>query len=568
MLAWIGICADNVDRNEMKIAPRTISIFLPLFIVPLVFVTYLAVTTSRTAITGIATNFLQFKTNELLRFASSERALLVNNNLEDSHEFITAAQRAVANYATGLIGNPPELIIAFDKSGVVQFSTAEVSLTPNEMETVSGIIASHHQGWIELPLDGTMRVANVATFTPFGWTLFVTQERKVFFAAIDQIRWEAALTGAISMIAVIILVILFSRLLTLPLSQVAGAMHDIVKTGDLHRRVEVRYSDEVGELGETFNSMTGALEQAYGEIKNYALQAAIAQKREMKIRNVFQKYVPNQVIEQFFRAPESMLVGEERTLAILFSDIRGFTEMSERMQSKDIVESLNRYFERMVDAIMRNQGLVDKYIGDAIMAFFGAPAVDEESAYHSVVAGLDMIDELVDFNTWQRSRGWAPIRNGIGINYGNVTIGNIGTERKMDYTVVGDMVNVASRLEGLTKFYDERILISESIYRYVRNKIPCRQIDRVQVKGRRRGLAIYAVRREVETTEEKAWKLHARGLSYYYNRDFEDALHYFESADRLVPDDPITRIFLMRCKNYLEDAPPADWNGVTAFETK
>ncbi len=552
----------------MKIAPRTISIFLPLFIVPLVFLTYLAVTTSRNAITQVATSFLQFKTNELLRFSASERALLVNNNLESSPEFVTAAQRAVANYAEGLVGTPPELILAFNPSGDIQFSTDKLQITAADKENVKKLIDEKRQGWTMLTLDGVPRVAIIAQFPPFDWTIFVTQKRTVFFAAIDRITWEAAFTGAVSIIAVIILVIIFSRLLTQPLSQVAHAMRDIVQTGDLRRRVEVLYTDEVGELGETFNSMTTALERAYGEIKNYALQAAVAQKREMKIRNVFQKYVPNQVIEQFFRAPESMLVGEERTLAVLFSDIRGFTEMSEQMQSNEIVESLNRYFERMVDAIMRNQGLVDKYIGDAIMAFFGAPAVDEESAYHSALAGLDMIDELKEFNTWQRSRGWAPIRNGIGINYGKVTIGNIGTERKMDYTVVGDMVNVASRLEGITKFYDEKLVVSESIYRYVRDKLPCRQIDRVQVKGRRRGLAIYAVRREIGENEEKAWKLHERGLSHYYNRDFQEALRYFEAEDKLVPEDPITRIFLMRCTNYLQDPPPEDWNGVTAFQSK
>lgn len=552
----------------MKIAPRTIGIFLPVFIVPLVFLTFLAITTSRNAITAIAMSFLRFKTEELLRFAASEQALLVDNSLQGSTEFVMAAERSVANYAKGLVGNPPELIFAVDDSGAVQFSTADEHFSHEDTQALKTIVADKRGGWTELTLDGTPSVANVAEFRPFGWTIFVTQKRAVFFASIAQITWEALLTGAVAIAAVIILVILFTRLLTRPLSQVAHAMRAIVQTGDLRRRVDVRYMDEVGELGETFNSMTRALDQAYGEIKNYALQAAIAQKREMKIRNVFQKYVPNQVIEQFFRAPESMLVGEERTLAVLFSDIRGFTEMSEGMQSNQIVESLNHYFDRMVDAIMRNQGLVDKYIGDAIMAFFGAPAADEDSPYHSVIAALDMLDELRELNEWQRSRGWAVIRNGIGINYGKVTIGNIGTERKMDYTVVGDMVNVASRLEGLTKYYDERILVSESVVRFVRDRIPCRQIDRVQVKGRRRGLAIYAVRRELGEAEEKVWKLHERGLSYYYNRDFREALRYFESAERLIPEDPITRIFLVRCANYLKDAPAKDWNGVVAFEQK
>lgn len=552
----------------MRIAPRIIALFLPVFIAPLVLLTYLSVSTARASITSIATDFLQFKATELLRFAKSENDLLANNQLQGSPDFVAAAERSVANYAEGLIQSRTELIVAFKSDGTQAFSTSPLHLSKAEHEKVVRAISSRKQGWNYVDFDGVPRVANVASFQPFGWTIFVTQEQKVFFASIDRITLEAAITGSVALAAVILLVVTFSRLLTLPLKQVARAMRDIVTTGDLKRRVEVRYSDEVGELGDTFNSMTGALEHAYNEIKNYALQAAIAQKREMKIRNVFQKYVPNQVIEQFFRAPESMLVGEERVLAVLFSDIRGFTALSETMQSREIVESLNRYFDGMVDAIMRNQGLVDKYIGDAIMAFFGAPAVDEQSALHSVQAALDMVEELQEFNTWQSQRGWAHVRSGIGINYGSVTIGNIGSERKMDYTVVGDMVNVASRLEGLTKYYDERILISESVYRFVRGQIPCRQVDRVQVKGRRRGLAIYGVRGDLAPAEEKAWKLHERGLTYYYNKTFAEAKQYFEACAKLVPDDPITRIFLQRCANYLESPPPDDWNGVVSYDQK
>lgn len=552
----------------MKIAPRIIGIFLPLFIAPLVFLTFLAVTTARGSITQVATSFLQFKATELTRFISSEHTLLENNRLQGSPVYVAAAVQSIADYARGLVQSPTELIAAFNKEGKVEFSTSKVQLTGEEKAALEAKIRGGAQGWSELDINNIPRVAIITQYAPFGWTIVVSQEQRVFYASISRITWEAVVTGAVAITAVIMLVILFSRLLTLPLSQVVRAMRDVVRTGELGRRVEVRYMDEVGELGETFNSMSHALEQAYGEIKNYALEAAIARKRETKIRNVFQKYVPNQVIEQFFRAPESMLIGEERTLAVLFSDIRGFTSISERMSSSDIVESLNKYFERMVDAIMTNRGLVDKYIGDAVMAFFGAPADDSESAYHSVMAALDMVDEHAAFNTWQTARGWPVIRSGIGINYGTVTIGNIGSERKMDYTVVGDMVNVASRLEGLTKFYDERIIISESIYRFIRNRVACRQIDRVQVKGRRRGLAIYGVRRSLAGDEEKAWKLHERGLSYYYNRDFSEALRYFETADRLVPNDPITRIFLQRSRNYLELAPGPDWNGVIAFEQK
>lgn len=552
----------------MRIAPRIISIFLPLFIVPMVFITFVATTSSREAITSTATRLLQFKAEQLLRFASSENQLLKSNGLADSPQFVTAAKQSVADYAVSLAGGPSELIAAFDAKAGLQFSTGKIELSPDEKSRLLDLIGTNVTGWREIPLGGAPRVAVIGRFEPFGWTLLVTDTRDTFFRVIDRITTESVLISLVALTAVILLVVVFSRLLTTPLKEVASAMRNVVQTGDLSGRVGVLYADEVGDLATGFNSMTGALENAYGEIKNYALQAAIAQRRESKIRNVFQKYVPNQVIEQFFVSPDSMLVGQDRALAVLFSDIRGFTTMSEQMTSRDIVESLNQYFGRMVDAVMRNNGLVDKYIGDAIMAFFGAPADDEQSCYHSVLSALDMQDELEQFNAWQTAHGRAPIHTGIGINYGMVTIGNIGSQQKMDYTVVGDMVNVASRLEGLTRYYDEPLLISESVHRRVGARVPCRVIDRVQVKGRTRGFAIYSAKRALSDAEAEAWKLHERGIQYYYNRDFAEAMHYFEGVHRLLPEDPVAPIFLQRCRTYIENPPPESWTGVVAYSEK
>jgi len=552
----------------MKIAPRIISIFLPLFLAPMVFLTVISTTEARRGITTVAVSFLRFKASDLVRFAQGQNALLAANDLSDKPEFVDAAKTAVAHYAAGLVGDPSDLIVAFDKSGKTDFSTAKVELSPPEERALTSLIDAGKPGWVHVSMGGVPRVGELSFFAPFGWALFVTVDREAFYRPVDRITLTSALTAGVTLVAVLALVVLFSSLLTRPLNQIVAAMRDIVRTGDLHKRVEVPYTDEVGELGDSFNAMTGALGQAYGEIKSYALKAAIAQKREMKIRNVFQKYVPKQVIDQFFASPESMLVGEDRTLAVLFSDIRGFTELSETMSSRDIVESLNNYFGRMVEAVMRHQGLVDKYIGDAVMAFFGAPADDAQSAYHSAVAALDMLDELAQFNVWQTERARPPIRIGIGINYGAVTIGNIGSEAKMDYTVVGDMVNVASRLEGLTKVYKEPILVSESIWRFVHDTLPCRLADRVQVKGRKRGLAVYAVRKELTENERQAWTLHERGMEHYYDREFREALRYFTEIQKIIPEDPIASIFAERSRRYIENPPAPDWSGVVAYSQK
>ncbi len=180
-----------------------------------------------------------------------------------------------------------------------------------------------------------------------------------------------------------------------------------------------------------------------------------------------------------------MLVGENRVLSVLFSDIRSFTTISEGMAPDDLVDSLNRYFNVMVDIIMARKGIVDKYIGDAIMAFFGAPVKHEDDALQSVKAGLEMDAGLADFNARQKAAGKPQWQIGVGINFGEVTVGNIGTEKKMDYTVIGDMVNLASRLEGLTKQYHQRIIISETLHDKVKDSVPCRLLDYVAVKGKK-----------------------------------------------------------------------------------
>jgi class 3 adenylate cyclase len=328
------------------------------------------------------------------------------------------------------------------------------------------------------------------------------------------------------------------------------------------------YADEIGNLGHTFNLMTNELEKAYHEIKEYALKAAVAQHKEQKIRNIFQKYVPKDVIEQFFSNPERMLVGEDRMIAILFSDIREFTSFSEKMLPNEVVESLNTYFTIMVEVITNHHGIVDKYIGDAIMAFYGAPAQHENDADEAVLSALEMINALTDFNDWQKQRNRLPFNIGIGINYGTVTVGNIGSDKKMDYTIIGDMVNLASRIEGLTKYYKESVLISEYLYKKLQQDFPSRLVDRVMVKGKTQSVNIYSVRKKLTSTEADAWPLHQQALNHYYARNFKGALAHFTKVHTILPNDYISHLFMKRCTNYLENPPDAQWDGVIQLDSK
>jgi class 3 adenylate cyclase/HAMP domain-containing protein len=558
----------TIVQTAMRIAPKIVLLFLPLLIGPMVFVAVTASVSARSGITDVATSLLQFKAEELARYATSQYQLLEQNNLLQEQEFVDASRQSIASHAQGLVRRESELVLAADDQGEVAFTTEEVALSEEEQNALAELVAESTAGWQQLSLGGTSRVGYVVPFEPFGWSFLITDATAAFYSSVDTIFRRSSIILVASLLATTLLLILFSGYITRPLKQIVQAMRDIVETGELSRRVKVQFDDETGELGSNFNRMTSALEHAYGEIKNYALQAAVAERREKKIRHVFQKYVPNQVIEQFFASPESMLVGQERELAILFSDIRGFTTLSEGLSPSNLVESLNRYFSKMVEVIMQQQGVVDKYIGDAIMAFFGAPAPDEESCFHAVSAALDMLDALNEFNRTQKTQGRPVFKIGIGINYGDVTIGNIGSEKKMDYTVIGDMVNLASRLEGLNKSYMEPIIISEPVQQELDGRIPARMIDRVVVKGKSRPVAIFGVRRELSESEEEAWKLHSRGLELYYGKDFPAAADHFKAELQLLPEDKPAQIFLQRCEKLMEQELPQGWTGVVTLTEK
>ena len=207
------------------------------------------------------------------------------------------------------------------------------------------------------------------------------------------------------------------------------------------------------------------------------------------------------------------------------------------------------------------------------MAFWGAPEKHEDDALQSVLSALEMIESLSGFNENQRRLGKCEFRIGIGLNYGEVTVGNIGSERKMDYTVIGDAVNLASRMEGLTKTYHSEILISESLFEELRKASPnsglyYRLLDTVAVKGKTKGVRIFTVKRALSAAEQKAWPLHNQGMKLYYSRSFREAAEKFKEALTLLPGDFNAENLAARCADYAANPPPADWNGVEVMKTK
>jgi class 3 adenylate cyclase/HAMP domain-containing protein len=553
----------------VSIRLKILLIVIPLLVTTLLVTGFAAVFSAETGITRVAIDFLGFKAEELKKNADNQWGLLVGNDLSTNADYVDTTKKAVESFAQSLIRSETELIFALDDHDQVVMSTRPVNFSPAETAVLSQFRQAAKTGWLRFTVEGRDRVAQVFRFDPFGWTVYVSEARDSFYQGVREIQQQNYLLLAASLVFAFVLLLFFSSYLTRPISKMVKTMREIIRDNNLDRRVDVEYSDEIGRMAQTFNVMLAELGRAYGQIKNFALQSVLAQKTEQKIRNIFQKYVPADVIDEVLGNPEAMLVGKNRDLAVLFSDIRGFTTISESMAPDELVLTLNRYFSLMVDVIMARGGTVDKYIGDAVMAIFGAPVHAENDALQSVIAGLEMTGALDEFNADQVARGKKEFHIGIGINFGEVTVGNMGSTKKMNYTVIGDGVNLASRLEGLTKKYKQILLFSESVYQKVGRRVWCRLLDKVVVKGKTQGESIYTAQKSLTEAEKVGWATWHSGLEAYYARDFLAARSLFrEVADRWLPGDAMALEFIDRCDRWVRSAPPADWAGVEVMHEK
>jgi len=552
----------------VKIRAKIVFVVVPILMTSLIITGVVSSFSARSGMTRIAMEFLGFKADELENYAYSQWNLLVQNNLQDDTRYLEVGQNAVASYAQSIVRSDTELILALDQDAKAAMSTGEVELSVVEKARLYRKIHQQNEGWINLNISGVDRVGQAFFFEPFNWYVMVTETNATFYREADQIIINTAYFLGGSIVISLLLLFLFTGYLTRPLRSVVTGMRHIIETNDMSERVPVEYNDEIGALAHTFNIMSGELERAYNQIKEFAFKAVLAQKNEHKVRSIFQKYVPKDVIDTIFMNPEKMLVGDNRVVAILFSDIRSFTTISEGFMPDELVSALNRYFELMVDILMHHGGVIDKYIGDAIMAFFGAPVKRPDDALQSVLAALEMQQALEIFNSEQEKAGKPRFNTGIGINYGVVTVGNIGSEKKMDYTIIGDMVNLGSRLEGLTKYYHQKIIFSESVYRKVKGQIKCRMVDKVVVKGKTKGENIYTAELNLNERQKKAWMYYHAGLQNYYKRKYQNALKYFLAAKKLAGDDYLADLYLERTRGYIKNPPGADWTGLEVLTSK
>ncbi|MRR18191.1 MAG: CHASE2 domain-containing protein [Deltaproteobacteria bacterium] len=295
------------------------------------------------------------------------------------------------------------------------------------------------------------------------------------------------------------------------------------------------------------------------------------EREKKKIRGAFQYYLTASVINEMLKDPAKLkLGGDKKDLTVLFSDIRGFTTMSEKLTPEELVGLLNEYLTAMTNQVFQNDGLLDKYMGDAIMAVFGAPLDQPDHARRACLTALAMMQELRRLQEKWKAEGRPAFDIGIGINSGDMVVGNMGSEMRFDYTVMGDMVNLGSRLEGTNKEYGTNIIISEFTYEKVKDLMCCRELDGVRVKGKVQPVKIYELlgQKKDEPDFKALLDAFARSLALYREGRWDEAIAAFGQVLVIRPGDFASMMYVERCRNLKEHPPAEPWDGVFVMTKK
>jgi len=295
------------------------------------------------------------------------------------------------------------------------------------------------------------------------------------------------------------------------------------------------------------------------------------EREKKKVRGAFQYYLTASVVNEILKDPSKLkLGGDKKNLSVMFSDIRGFTSISEKLSPEELVRILNEYLTAMTDVVFKYDGLLDKYIGDAIMAVFGAPLDQPDHALRACRTGIEMMSELRRLREKWAAEGRPDINIGVGINTGDMVVGNMGSQMRFDYTVMGDSVNLASRLEGTNKEYGTNIIISEFTHEIIKDELFCRELDAVRVKGKKLPIRIFELlgdRKDAAQWQEFVGRFET-GLAKYRTGLWDEAIAAFRGVLDVKPADFPAKLYIDRCEALKEHPPVEEWDGVFTMTKK
>ncbi len=554
----------------MTIKAKILSTVIPLIIIPLLFIAIISTNQAKIGITKVAQQLLSQKLEELAKKVSAMRDILESSGQLENPDMIESSNKEIQAYCETLFKTSKTAgVEIIDQDGNVLLGTFHKGKNIKN-ESYFTHIKDSKENWFTYSTDGKRRVGIYLISGSWNWFLLVSEDEKVFYQDAQKIQYLVIIIGTLMIVLIISILLPLISSIIRPAKLLVSTMENIIQTHDLKQKAKVFYEDEIGTLTATFNVMTEELNNAYNAIKDYAFQAIVARDNEKRVRTIFQKYVPQEIVDQLLQIKErnaSLLIGKKQFCTIFFSDIRDFTTISESLTPEELVTALNTYFTHMVKIIINNHGIVDKFIGDAIMGVYGAPVTTENDAANSIKACFEMIEALRIFNEEMSAKGKVNFKIGMGLSSGDVIAGNIGSEQKMDYTVIGDPVNLASRLEGLTKVYKVPVIISEFTYEKVSHLFTARELDLIRVKGKLKPTAIYQPIKDLTAETEKMVDYYNKGLEQYKNRNWEKAIDYFSKAYE-INSDGTSSMYIERCQHFIEEPPTDDWDGVYVFKTK
>lgn len=442
--------------------------------------------------------------------------------------------------------------ITSKNSADILFSETNNLKTAEECDDKIITAAFKHRTKSDVPFsfknDGKMyfsQFSNLATDTGLNLNIgIVIPDNDIMLAFYKNSR----IVFVISMIVILIVIILsffLSAFISKPLKLLSLEMNEIKKLS-LSNNYKIRTS--IREIDEMLTSFDGM---------------------KKGITN-FKKYVPSEVVSILIENQQDASIGgEEKELTIFFSDIENFTNISESIAPKALLNQLCEYFSAVSRTILDNEGTLDKYIGDSVMAFWGAPNTLENHAYLACKSALICKDLIFNLSHIWKREGKPAFKTRMGIHTGKVIVGNMGYEKRINYTVLGDNVNLASRLEGINKFYNTEIIVSENTYNLVKNEFEFRTLDRITVKGKSHPVTIYellANKNGIGKNKLKLYKLYEEGVKYYFNGEWLNAIKCMNTVLKYIQDQP-AMIMRERATDYMKK-PPENWNGVHIFHEK
>jgi adenylate cyclase len=348
---------------------------------------------------------------------------------------------------------------------------------------------------------------------------------------------------------------------------------DTLKAANESQAPELSFDAELQAAGEMLSVNATALPLLSTDQQTIGSMLLIEDiSSEKRLKSMMSRYMDPGIADRLLAGGSEALGGQSAVATILFSDIWGFTTIAEKLGAHDTVSLLNEYFTLMVDCIQREEGMLDKFIGDAIMAVFGIPVGHDDDADRALRTAIAMIRELSRWNRTRVAEGKSPVEIGIGLNTDTVVTGNIGSKKRMDYTVIGDGVNLAARLESASRVYGARILISEFTYAQLKSTYYTREVDLVVVKGKTKPVSVYEVM-DFHTEETyprltDALRQFRIGLAEYRKGHWQNAITFFDEVLSMNPYDKAAKMYVERCQKLERTQPPGAWDGVFVMKEK